>query len=93
MTDNIIDCGDDADCEECPKAALIKLLKQISSVDKTPEYVYDPNNKSKHANADGELPEPGCRWNTPREICAVYLRDIETGRLKEAIKELMGVPK
>ena len=63
--------------------ALIKILTQISNVDKTHEYEYDTT------NANGMAPKTGCRWCTPKEICQQYLRDIEAGLLDESIKQLM----
>ena len=64
---------------------LTKLLKQIASTDKTPEYEYYPGTgkPEKYLNANGIPPETGQRWCTPREICNQCLRDIESGNLDE----------
>lgn len=70
---------------------LIKLLKQIASVDKTPEYDYYSGDlkQERYLNANGISPKTGARWCTPREICNQYLRDIESGKLDQALKCLM----
>ena len=68
--------------------ALIKILNQISNVDKSPDYEYFVECEE-YNNANGMAPKPGCRWCTPKEICQQYLRDIEHGRLDESIEQLM----
>ena len=69
---------------------LIKLLKQIASADKTPEYDYHSEgvNSKRFLNANNVSPEIGARWCTPREICNQCLRDIESGKLDEEDKAL-----
>lgn len=69
-----------------------KILKQIMNADKTPEYEYfsgDEDNKN-YLNAAGIAPSTGMRWSTPKEICRVYLKDIQDGTLDEALESLMG---
>jgi len=71
---------------------LKKILNQIRSVDKTPEYEYfsENNDDTNYLNADGVAPNTGCRWTTPRDICKTWLKDIESGNLKESFKKLMS---
>jgi len=71
---------------------LKKLLKQIISVDKTPDYVdfSDEMDEDKFLNANKVAPKIACRWCTPREICNEWLKDIERGTLNDAVKLLMG---
>lgn len=71
---------------------LAKLLKQIASADKTPQYEYSERQGSgNYLNAAGIRPKPGFKWCTPREICNAYLRDIRIGPLEAAIERLMEV--
>jgi len=55
---------------------LTTLLKQIVSADKTIEYEYYPRvgESGRYLNANGIAPPVGCRWYTPRELCAEHLR-------------------
>lgn len=71
---------------------LKKLLEQIASTDKTPDYVYfsDDMDEKRYLNAEGVAPKIASRWNTPREICNEWLKDIEAGTLDTALKCLMG---
>lgn len=71
---------------------LTKLLKQIASTDKTPDYAYysETGESENYLNADGIPPKTGCRWCTPREICNQYLKDIKSDMLDDALKRLMN---
>jgi len=69
-----------------------KILNQMLNADKTPEYEYfsgEGDNANYH-NAMGKAPGTGGRWTTPRDMCKIWLRDIESGNLSKALKELMG---
>lgn len=69
-----------------------KILNQIVNADKTPEYEYfsGDGDNANYRNANDEAPGTGCRWTTPRDICKIWLKDIESGNLDEALKDLMG---
>lgn len=69
------------------EAEVTRLLKQIISVDQTPDYSYFKGKA--YLNANGDPPKPGNCWCTPREICKQYLVDIERGTLDHALKCLM----
>ena len=68
-----------------------KILNQILNADKTPEYEYFQGNgdNENYRNAKGIAPDTGCRWTTPRDICKVWLKDIKSGTLDAALKDLM----
>ena len=69
-----------------------KILNQIISADKTPEYEYfsgDGDNDN-YRNAKDVAPDTGCRRTTPRGICKAWLKDIKSGTLDAALKDLMG---
>lgn len=55
------------------------VLSGIQSTDKTPTYEY-PKTKGRQAqaalNRDGMVPEPGRRWQTPREAASWALRNL-----------------
>lgn len=70
---------------------LEKILKQILSVDKTPEYeYYSEDDNTNYLNGNEIAPKTGSRWCTPKEICCEYLRDINAGKLENSLKVLMG---
>jgi len=51
---------------------IYKILFNIYTNDKTPEYSYNKENKN-YVNTYGIGPGGGSRWKTPREIIRDYL--------------------
>lgn len=66
-------------CNRCgwtPEAdkKVERLIRQIISADKTPEYGYSSSDPQTYLNRAGNRPPVGERWMSPREICEEYLR-------------------